>query len=513
MTKSRPTSSPHEGNSRRRVVGRAAGVLVHPTSFPGPYGIGELGPAALSFLDFLAAAGQRLWQILPLGPTGFGGSPYQPYSAFAGNPLLVSTERLLADGLVTPEEIVPEQQLAGGTVDFDAVAAFKNRVLRQAFSRFTGNAAFDAFVSDQRAWLDDYALFMALKAAHGGAAWSDWNPAVARRDSTALAVARQQLAAEMMYQRFVQFRFFGDQRIIRDHARTLGIQIIGDLPIFVALDSADVWAHPEYFHLDAGGRPTVVAGVPPDYFSATGQLWGNPLYNWDVMARDGYRWWMARLRHTLEWCDIVRLDHFRGIEAYWAVPAGDETAVHGAWEPGPGADFFEAARAELGGLPIVAEDLGLITPEVERLRDQFELPGMKVLQFSFSDADNPYLPHNHVRNCVVYTGTHDNDTTRGWWATLSQAERDFARDYLARDGDDIAWDLLRVALASVAVWAVVPLQDLLDLDSTARMNAPGEPEGNWRWRFDATALTPGLAARLRRLTELYGRAGGPPSTP
>lgn len=501
-----PFREPDEAATWITRTGRAAGVLLHPTSLPGPHGIGELGPAALAFLEFLAASGQRLWQMLPLGPTGPGGSPYQPYSAFAGNPLLISTAWLREAGLAAPEDLASEYSFNDDRLDFDPVTQFKERLLRRAFARFTPDGDFSAFTNAQQGWLDDYALFMALKAEYGGASWTTWEPRLAGREPRALAAARHDFAPEVRFHQFVQYHFFLHCGAVRRRATELGIRIVGDLPIFVALESADVWAHPDYFHLDADRRPTFVAGVPPDYFSATGQLWGNPLYRWDVLARDGYAWWIERLRHALTLCDVVRLDHFRGLEAYWAVPAGEATAVGGAWVPGPRADFLAVARAALGGLPLVAEDLGSITPEVERLRDEFELPGMKVLQFAFSHPANPYLPHNHVRRCVVYTGTHDNDTTRGWWETLTGAERAFAQAYLGIRGADISWDLIRVALASVADLAIVPLQDLLALGSEARMNAPGEPAGNWRWRVNADALTPALAARLRALTELYDRA-------
>ncbi|HEX5503681.1 MAG TPA: 4-alpha-glucanotransferase [Thermomicrobiales bacterium] len=485
---------------------RASGVLLHPTSLPGPYGVGELGPAAVAFLDFLAAAGQRLWQVLPLGPTAEGDSPYTSPSAFAGNPLLVSVARLRDDGLLDRADLADAPAFPTKVVAYEAVRPYKEGLLRRAHARFRPDAAFRAFAAREGAWLDDYALFAALRARHGGAHWWDWEPPLARRKPAALARARRALADELGFQRFVQYRFCADYAALRRAARARGIRLIGDLPIFVARDSADVWAHPDLFLLDADGAPTAVAGVPPDYYSATGQLWGNPLYRWDAMARDGYAWWTARLRAALALYDLVRLDHFRGFEAYWAVPAGAETAANGRWVAGPRDDFFDAARAALGGLPFIAEDLGLITPEVHALRERVGLPGMKVLQFAFSDPDSPYLPHTFTPDCVVYTGTHDNDTTRGWWAAADDAERAFARRYLGRDGADIAWDLIRLAFGSVAALAVVPLQDVLDLGSAARMNTPGVPTGNWAWRCPPGALTPALAARLRDLATVYGRA-------
>lgn len=447
-----------------------------------------------------------MWQLLPLGPTGYGNSPYQPYSAFAGNPLLISTDHLVEDELLDAARLADAPPFPAVAVDYDAVAPFKEELLRQAYARFRPVAEFAAFRERQAHWLDDYALFMALKERHGGASWNEWEPEFAGRAPDALARAREELAREVEYHQFVQHRFFRDYGRVQGEARTRGIRLIGDMPIFVAFDSADVWAHPELFFLDAANAPTVVAGVPPDYFSATGQLWGNPLYRWEAMARDGYAWWADRLRLALSFFDLVRIDHFRGFEAYWEVPAGETTAVKGRWIKGPGDRFFAAVRDRLGPLPVIAEDLGLITPEVEALRDRLALPGMKVLQFAFSDSANQYLPHNHTTNSVVYTGTHDNDTTRGWWMAAGSEERAFARRYLGRSGDEIAWDLIRLALGSVAALAVVPLQDLLDLSSAARMNTPGTEEGNWTWRYEAPALTTTLEARLRDLTSTYGRA-------
>ncbi len=491
---------------------RASGILLHPTSLPSRWGIGDLGDSAYDFADLLAAAGQRIWQVMPLGPTGYGDSPYQSFSAFAGNPLLINFDILLEEGLLAPSDLADAPILPDTAVDYGAVIPFKHRTLRRAFARFQQGYAdhlradFEAFCAEQASWLDDYALFAALKSANGGDSWSSWDPGLRRRDPGALDAARRTYTDEIAYQRFIQYLFFDQWLALKKYVNDLGIQIMGDIPIFVAYDSADVWAHPELFFLDEDGRPLVVAGVPPDYFSATGQLWGNPLYRWDVLKARGYDWWIERFRATLTLVDVVRVDHFRGFAAYWEVPAGEETAVNGRWVEGPGADLFEAVERALGVLPIVAEDLGVITPDVEELRDRFDFPGMRVLQFAFGgNADQPYLPHNHIRRCIVYTGTHDNDTTLGWWRTASEKERRHVQLYLGRSGDDIAWDFIRAALSSVADTAIIPLQDVLSLGSEARMNTPGRPGGNWTWRFSLHQMTPAIISRLRELTVLYGR--------
>jgi len=491
---------------------RASGLLLHPTSLPGRFGIGDLGPEASHWLDFLAGAGQKLWQVLPLGPTGYGDSPYQSFSAFAGNPCLVSPERLVEDGLLDPADLAALPAFPAERVDFGPVIECKLGMLAKAHARFVAGAApalhadYRDFCRRQSAWLEDFALFMALKESNGGATWTSWETGLAAREPAALAAARERLAASVDSQRFRQFLFFRQWRVVRAQAHEAGVRIVGDLPIFVAHDSADVWAHPELFQLDARGAPAVQAGVPPDYFTKTGQLWGNPLYRWEVLARDGYAWWIERLRATFEVVDVARLDHFRGFEACWEVPGGDPTAENGRWVKGPGADFLESVRAALGTLPIIAEDLGFVTPEVLALRDRFGLPGMKILQFAFGgDAQHPFLPHNFPTNCVVYTGTHDNDTTRGWYAGAPKKERHFARTYLGRDGRDFTWDLIRAGLSSVADRFVAPLQDVLDLGSEARMNLPGRPGGNWGWRCRREQLTDAVQERLRDLTETYGR--------
>jgi 4-alpha-glucanotransferase len=493
---------------------RASGILTHPTSFPGRFGIGDLGAEAYRWVDFLKSADQTLWQVLALGPTGYGDSPYQCFSAFAGNPYLISPEKLAEDGLLTKADLDAVPAFPTDKVDFGPVIVFKLALLDKAYARFKGGAGtaalraeFEAFKQEQKAWLDDYALFMALKEAHNGAVWSTWDTPLVKRESAALAAAAQKYAEAIESQRLRQFLFFRQWTAVREYAHQAGISIVGDIPIFVAYDSADVWQRPELFYLDENGKPTVVAGVPPDYFSRTGQLWGNPLYRWDVLKQQGYAWWIERFRATLAFVDIVKIDHFRGFEAYWEIPFGMPTAEVGQWVKGPNADFFNALKAALGDLPIIVEDLGVITPEMLELRDSFNLPGMKVLQFAFSsDATDPFLPHNFVQNCVVYTGTHDNDTTRGWYENSStEKERDYARRYLGRDGTEIAWELIRIGFASVANTAIVPLQDVFNLSSEARMNLPGRPSGNWGWRYQTGQLTPQLRDRLKDLTWLYGR--------
>lgn len=491
---------------------RAGGILLHPTSFPGRLGIGELGDAAFRFVDFLAASGLKLWQVLPLGPTGYGDSPYQSFSAFAGNTLLISLERLAAEGWLDPEDLAAAPDFSQDRVDFGRVIEWKKPLLRRAYEHFKMRAteadcqALREFTAANCAWLDDYALFMAVKEAHGGAVWSAWEPPIAGHEATAVQQWAERLRDEIDAHQFLQWQFAGQWQRLKAYANEREIQIIGDIPIFVAYDSADVWAHPDLFYLDERRSPTVVAGVPPDYFSETGQLWGNPLYRWERMRASGYHWWIERFRQTLTQVDIVRIDHFRGFEAYWEVPAGETTAVNGRWVKGPGADLFAAVQARLGALPIIAEDLGFITPEVEALRDELGFPGMRILQFAFSDdATNPYLPHNFSHNTVVLTGSHDNDTTRGWYEKASERERDYVRRYLNTDGSNIAWLMVRLAFSSVANQAIVPLQDVLQLGSEARMNMPGRAGGNWGWRYREEVLTSWLSSRLRELVTIFGR--------
>jgi 4-alpha-glucanotransferase len=504
---------------------RSSGILLHPTSLPGGFGIGDLGREAYGFADFLHAAKQSVWQVLPLGPTGYGDSPYQVFSAFAGNPLLISPESLAQEGLLSSEDLSEVPNFPQEQVDYGAVIHFKFPLLRRAFERFQGGGApsardpFQKFCKQHSTWLDDYALFMAIKDAHGGKAWNQWDFAIALREPEALEYWTKKLSDEIRCWKFWQFLFFKQWMALKQYCHARSIQIMGDIPIFVARDSADVWAHPQLFHLDERGNPTVVAGVPPDYFSATGQLWGNPLYRWDVMAASGYDWWVQRFRAAFELVDMVRIDHFRGFEAYWEVPGHETTAINGRWVNGPGAELFEAVRQALGDLPIVAENLGLITPEVEALRQKLGFPGMAVLQFAFGSgtADSEFLPHNYSRNLLIYTGTHDNDTTVGWWNSTGvndstrrpeevQREREFVLKYLGVHGSEIHWAFIRAVLASVANLAMVPLQDVLGLGSDARMNLPARASGNWQWRYLPGMLTDAMLERLRELTILYGRA-------
>jgi len=489
---------------------RHGGVLAHPTSFTGEHGVGDLGQGARDFVDWLARAKVSRWQILPLGPTGYGDSPYQSLSTFAGNPLLISLEGLVADGLLEAGEI-ENPGFPADRVDYARVLEFKQEYLARAAERFRSKRgrlrdAYKRFCEEQAGWLDDFALYIALKADNELRPWNEWPRALALRDIAALDKARRRLKAAIETTRLTQFFFFRQWHAVKTYANAKGIQIIGDIPIFVALDSSDVWANQSGFQLDETGQPTAVAGVPPDYFSATGQLWGNPLYNWEAMRADGYRWWIERFRSTLALVDIVRVDHFRGFESYWSVPFGEETAENGEWVKGPGRDVFDAVSADLGAMPVIAEDLGLITLEVDELRNGLSFPGMAVLQFAFgSGSDNLYLPHNVHRNVIIYSGTHDNDTSAGWYAEQDVKTQDHARRYLRVSGDDIAWDLIRAAWQSVAETAIVPVQDILALGSEARMNTPGEPAGNWTWRMRPGELHDEYATGLAELGELYGR--------
>jgi 4-alpha-glucanotransferase len=478
--------------------------------------MGDLGDNSFRFVDFLAAAGQQLWQILPLGPTGYGDSPYQCFSAFAGNPLLISLDKLVEQGFLLGEALANLPAFPATHVDFGPVIQAKTALLSQAIAGFKERATpdqrrdFEGFSETNKDWLDDYALFMALKDSHGGATWSSWELDLVQRQPEALQKAREGLAGQIEGYKFLQWVFFAQWYWVKTYANSKGIKIIGDIPIFVAYDSADVWSNPELFFLDEKGQPTVVAGVPPDYFSATGQLWGNPLYRWDTLARNGYDWWIRRLRMILNQVDIVRLDHFRGFEDYWAVPATDSTAINGRWMKGPSAAFFETLQRVLGDLPIIAEDLGQISRRVMRLRDTFHFPGMKILHFAFgAGSANPYLPHNFERNTIVYTGSHDNDTTNGWFSQIPEHERAEIFKYIGFDSGDIAWDFIRLAFRSVANVAMVPLQDILRLGTAARMNYPGRASGNWGWRFEENALTAELAAQIHEISELYGRTYRP----
>lgn len=500
---------------------RAAGVLLHPTALPGDQGVGTFDAHAVRFLDFLKAAGLKYWQICPLGPTGYGDSPYQCFSAFAGNPYLIDLHALVAPGLLTHAEIAPLAALDADRVDYGALYEKKWPLLAQAFARFKSAGApvlaadgesFAEFKQAQAAWLDGYAFFRALKDHHRGVAWWEWPAAVRSYAAATKSPLRAQLAAATEAHAFFQYLFFAQWRALRAEATQRGIEIIGDIPIFVAADSADVWSDPELFELDAKtGRPLAVAGVPPDYFSADGQLWGNPLYRWDRHAADGYAWWHARLRASFALCDVVRIDHFRGFDAYWRIPATAPTARTGEWVKAPGLEFFQSVRAAFPEAKIIAEDLGELTPSVVALREATGLPGMAILQFAFGgeDAKNLYLPHNLLPNGAIYPGTHDNDTTIGWYAAAPEKERDHARRYLRIDGREIAWDFIRTSYAAVSRLAVFPLQDILSLGNETRFNSPGKPQGNWQWRCSAPQLehlvTGGTAAYLKTLGAMYGR--------
>jgi len=497
---------------------------LHVTSLPSRYGIGDLGQSAYEFADFLAASGQTLWQVLPLTPTGYGDSPYQGFSAFAGNPLFIDLEALRAGGLLTTADLAGASALPEDYVDFGSVIKFKLAALRRAAENFFAQAppderhAFEAFCRENANWLDDYALFMACKEVHQGAVWTSWDPAIRQRQPAAMKEWARKLSRESEIFKYWQSEFFRQWRKLKTYCNERGIRMMGDIPIYVAHDSADVWAHPELFQLGEQGNPTVVAGVPPDYFSATGQLWGNPIYRWDVLAQSGYGWWIDRFRASLRQVDITRLDHFRGFEAYWEVRGGASTAVDGRWVAGPGAKFFDAIQTEVGELPVVAENLGVMTPEVEALRKKFGFPGMSLLQFAFgNDPQAPsFRPHNYSRDLVAYTGGHDNDTTVGWWTSSGTSdstrtdadvrqEREFAKTYLGFAGEAVHWVFIRAILASVADVAVIPLQDLLGLGSEARMNLPGTLKGNWKWRYQRGALTQEVCDRLHQLTRIYDR--------
>jgi 4-alpha-glucanotransferase len=502
---------------------RSSGILLHPTSLPGRFGIGDLGDEAHRFADFLIAGGQSLWQVLPLGPTGYGDSPYACYSAFAGNTLLISPEKVFEAGLLSRADLDEFPALPAHRVDFEHVHKTKDALFEKAFANYQRTtdtefrSAFETFAELNASWLDDYALFRALKTAHGGAPWYQWERSLIRRTPSALNRARKELHSQIEAHKFFQFLFFKQWFELKAYCNERGISVIGDIPIFVAHDSTDVWTSPEQFKLDPNGNPTVVAGVPPDYFSATGQFWGNPLYNWDRMVADGFRWWIERVRATLQTVDIARIDHFRGFAACWEIPGGDKTAERGGWVNVPGKKLFTAIKQALGDLPIIAEDLGVITPDVERLRDGFGFPGMRILQFGFSsDTKNIDLPHNYHRNVVVYTGTHDNDTTVGWFNSVAgagstrtaaqiEAERKYCMKYLNTKGKEIHWDFIRAVLGSVSDTAIVPLQDVLGMGTEARMNLPNSTTGNWMWRFQENALTDAHAKRLRDLTDTYGR--------
>jgi 4-alpha-glucanotransferase len=497
---------------------RVSGVLLHVTSLPSPYGIGDAGPFAFAWVDQLVTAGQSWWQVLPLGPTGFGHSPYQALSSFAANTLIVSPDALMEEGLLEPGDCA-EAAFPEDRVDFERVIPFKKRLLARAWKNLRSGTradlrqAFEQFCEAKGAVQDDAALFMALRAKFHGRPFHEWPAELAHREPKALARARQELAESIDEFRFGQFVVLRQWHLLKSYANERGVRVLGDLPIFVSPDSSDVWANPELFLLDGQFKPRFVAGVPPDYFSAQGQLWGNPVYDWEAMRQTGYRWWISRLRERLEYLDAVRIDHFRGFEAAWQVPAGAATAEPGQWVPGPGADFFDKVGQALGQLPLLAEDLGVITPAVTSLREQFHLPGMRVLQFGFNgDPNNPHLPHHCVHNGVVYTGTHDNDTARGWYDALPEPERRHLWNYLQRppgQAHEVAWELIRLAWSSAAALAITPFQDLFGLGSAARMNIPGQPEGQWHWRCLQDDAWNGPAFQwLYELTQTSGRLAG-----
>ncbi len=494
---------------------RGSGILLHITSLPSTWGIGDMGPWAYRFADFLAESGQRLWQVLPLNPThsANGNSPYDSVSAFGSNPLLISPDLLLEEGLLLPEDLEPVPDFPRGRVQYDAAIAFKQKLFSLARGRFRQQGAregYERFCSDNEDWLDDLALFVALKERFEGRPWQDWPPDLRDRDPESLGAARRDLADRIEGERILQYLFERQWVALKRALNERNVHIFGDLPIYVNLDGVDVWTHPELFKLDEARRPTAVAGVPPDYFSDTGQRWGNPVYRWDVLREKGYAWWIQRLERNLHLFDIVRIDHFRGFEAYWEIPAQEPTAVRGEWVKGPGDDFFQALVGHFHDLPIVAEDLGTITQEVRDLMDRFHLPGMKLLVFAFSDetATNPYVPHNHVKNCLIYTGTHDNNTVRGWFETeLTKDDKARLARYLGREVDQerVHEEMVRLAMMSVANTAILPMQDLLGLGGEARMNRPARSDGNWQWQLVPEQLRPELGRELREMTETYGR--------
>lgn len=493
---------------------RYSGILLHPTSLPSPYGIGDLGKGAYEFVDFLEGAGQSLWQVLPLGPTGFGDSPYQSYSVFAGQTLLISPEKLVEQGLLEPWETEEHPAFDPKTVDYGKVLEWKTIIFKKAFENFKNTAdqsllkEYEAFEKEQAFWLEDYALYMALRHHFEEQGWTAWPKELQNPTEKLRKEWEEKLEKEIAYEKFTQFEFYKQWGELRDYANEKEISIIGDMPIFVSIDSSDVWANKALFSLDSKGYPTEVAGVPPDYFSATGQLWGNPLYDWAAHKKQGYEWWIRRIKTQLTMVDYLRIDHFRGFESYWAVPADEETAINGKWKKGPGMDLFNAVKEALGGeLPIFAEDLGLITPEVESLRDECGFPGMKILQFAFeTEDDSSFYPHNFTTtNCICYTGTHDNDTTFGWYEKAEERARDRVRRYLNCDGGNVSWDFIRLAMSSVAKYAIYPIQDVLRLGSDARMNVPGVLGANWAWRYEKHEIEGWHAAELRKMTKLFHR--------
>jgi 4-alpha-glucanotransferase len=492
---------------------RISGVLLHPTSLPSPYGIGDLGYLAYHFIDFLIESKQSLWQILPIGPTGFGDSPYQSFSSFAGQPLIISPDKLIEENLLDYEDINNSHSFHSHKIDYGLVINYKFSLLKKAYSNFNKSSnnilikEYELFCNNNKQWLDDYALFMACKDYFGGKVWSEWDTTIANPTQESKDLWREKLYTEVNYYKFIQYIFYKQWTDLKNYANKNGIKIIGDIPIFVSYDSSDVWANRELFSLDSNGYPTDVAGVPPDYFSESGQLWGNPLYNWAIHKKTNYKWWISRLSHNLQLVDIIRIDHFRGFESYWSIPYGNKTAINGTWKKGPSNDLFDAICHSLGNdLPIIAEDLGIITDEVKKLRDDYNLPGMKILQFAFEDMkDNDFLPHNYTFNTICYSGTHDNDTTVGWYQKVDENKKDKVRRYMNTDANNISWDFIRTCFSSVSQMAIVPLQDILSLDTNARMNLPGTSMGNWQWRYTEDMLNNNIIHRLKQITILFGR--------
>jgi 4-alpha-glucanotransferase len=495
---------------------RSAGILLHPTSLPGKFGIGDLGSEAFNFINFLEGAGQTLWQVFPLGPTGYGDSPYQCFSAFAGNPLLISPELLCNEGLLTKNDIEKVPAFNPSSIDFGEIIDYKDNLFRKAFKSFKNKkenddeTAFNNFCIKENEWLDDFSLFMSVKNYHDGIQWTEWDKEIALRKKNAVEEWKEKLKDEILYQKFLQFSFFKQWHNVKEYAHSKKIKIIGDSPIFIAYDSADLWANKNLFTVDNNGKLLTVAGVPPDYFSPTGQLWGNPLYRWDEMQKDNFLWWRKRISKLLEMVDIIRIDHFRGFDAYWEIPADAPTAESGKWVKAPGENFFSTIIQYLGDVPIIAEDLGLITKEVIVLRDKFNFPGLKILQFAFGTGMNKkFQPHNYIQNCVVYTGSHDNDTTRGFFEKAKIDSNNkiyyFTQKYLNYYGDNITFELIRIAYASVADIVIIPMQDILNLGSEARMNFPGKADGNWCWRFKWEQVHEGLSQSYKSLAELFER--------
>lgn len=492
---------------------RSSGTLVHPTSFPGKYGIGELGHEARAFLDFLEETKQTIWQILPLTPTGYGNSPYASFSAFAGNPYLISLDILFEKGLLTEDELAGAELASGSKVLYEEAFANKDELFKVAAQRFYSGKSkeqekkFKLFKKQNKHWLDDYSLFMACSLSYNKQPWNTWAPEIAQRQPDALKAAKKKYKEEVALQEWLQFEFYEQWKTLKDYANQKGIRIIGDIPIFVDHNSADVWANPQYFEIDKKGNRKLVAGVPPDYFSETGQLWGNPLYKWKTLEADGFSWWVDRFKHMFKTCDAIRVDHFRGFEAYWEVKATEKTAEKGRWVKGPGEKLFDTILEKCGELPIIAEDLGFVTEGVEKLRDKYNFPGMKIIQFAFdADSSNAFLPHNYPQNSVVYTGTHDNDTSKGWYSTAPEVEQHRARVYTRSDGSEINWEFIRLGMFSVADQAIIPLQDYMGLGSEDRTNIPGTSSNNWLWRYTNNDLAKVDRARIVDLVTQTNRA-------